>query len=404
MPRSRVLEVVQPPLRRRRIESIDVLRGTVMIIMAIDHVRDYFHAYAFVFDPTDLSKTSVFLFFTRFITHYCAPVFVFLAGVSAYLSGTRKTRRALSYFLLTRGLWLVLVELFIIGFGRTFNPTFHYLNLQVIWAIGVSMMVLSGLIFLRRRYILIIGLLLVGGHNLLDHVHVAGNGPDAFIWALLHETSDFYYGRLHVFVHYPLLPWIGIMTLGYCIGPLFGNSFRPETRKEILLLLGSFVTAAFFLIRLSDTYGDPAPWSPQKNLVYTLMSILNVTKYPPSLLYTMVTLGPAMIFLALAEKPLQKLTRKLAVFGRVPMFYYIVHIYLIHIFATIAAGLSGYAFTDMILSTKLVRSTQLKGYGFGLPVVYFVWFALILLLYPMCKWFDRYKQQHLHAKPWLSYL
>jgi uncharacterized membrane protein len=404
MPRTRVLEVAPPALKRRRIESIDVLRGTVMIIMAIDHVRDYFHADAFVFDPTDLSKTSVFLFFTRFITHYCAPVFVFLAGVSAYLSGTRKTKRALANFLLTRGLWLVLVELVIMEFGRTFNPSFHYFNLQVIWAIGVSMIALSGLIFLRRRYMLMIGLMLVAGHNLLDHVHVAGNGAGAFIWALLHEKSDFYYGSLHIFVHYPLLPWIGIMTLGYCIGPLFGNSFRPETRKEILLLLGSFVTAAFFLLRLSDTYGDLAPWSPQKNLLYTLMSILNVTKYPPSLLYTMVTLGPAMIFLALAEKPLKKFSRKLAVFGRVPMFYYIVHIYLIHALAMIAAVLSGHAFSDMILSTKLVRSTQLKGYGFSLPVVYLVWFALILMLYPMCKWFDRYKQRHLQAKPWLSYL
>jgi uncharacterized membrane protein len=404
MPRPRVIEVAPPQVKRRRIESIDVLRGTVMVIMAIDHVRDYFHADAFVFDPTDLSRTSVFLFFTRFITHYCAPVFVFLAGISAYLSGRKKTKRMLATFLLTRGMWLVFVELFIIGLGRTFNPSFHYFNLQVIWAIGVSMMVLAGLVFLRRRFILLIGLFLVAGHNLLDHVHVPGTGGSAFLWSVLHETSDFYYGGFHVFVHYPLLPWIGIMALGYCIGPLFGNSFRPETRKEILFLLGSFVTAAFFLIRLSDSYGDPAHWSPQKNLVYTLMSILNVTKYPPSLLYTTITLGPAMIFLAFAEKPLKKISSRLAVFGRVPMFYYIVHIYLIHLFALVAAVLSGYQLSDMVLSTKLVRSAQLKGYGFSLPVVYLVWAALILSLYPMCKWFDRYKQQHLPSKPWLSYL
>lgn len=401
------LETVNVPLlpKQKRVESIDTLRGIVMIIMALDHVRDYFSRDAFLFEPTDLDKTTVFLFFTRFITHYCAPVFVLLAGVSGYLSGKKKTKKQLAMYLLTRGTWLVFVELFIIGFGRTFNPTFHYFNLQVIWAIGISMMVLSGLIFLNYRTILIIGLILVGTHNFLDAIHIDGNGGSAFLWALLHKTSRFAFNHYIIYVHYPLLPWIGLMALGYSMGRLYDSDyFEEKRRRRILLVAGIGSITAFFLLRIFNIYGDPSPWSTQRNTVFSFLSILNVTKYPPSLLYVLITLGPALIFLSLSERSLTKVSKIVTVYGRVPFFYYVLHIYLIHVFATAAAFFSGYRLSDMILSDSIFRTPELKNYGFNLLVTYLVWIGLVILLYPFCKWYDQYKRTNLSTKSWLSYL
>lgn len=391
--------------KHKRIESIDLLRGIVMIVMALDHVRDYFSKDAFLFEPTDLNKTNVLLFFTRFITHYCAPVFVLLAGVSGYLSGKKKTKKQLALYLLTRGIWLVFVELFIIGFGRTFNPSFHYFNLQVIWAIGISMIVLSGLIFLNYRTILIIGIILVGTHNFLDAIHIDGNGSGAFLWALLHKTSRFTFNHYIIYVHYPLLPWIGLMALGYSMGRLYDSDyFEEKRRRRILLVAGVGSITAFFLLRIFNIYGDPSPWSTQKNTVFSFLSILNVTKYPPSLLYVLITLGPALIFLSLSERSLTKVSKIVTVYGRVPFFYYVLHIYLIHVFATAAAFFSGYRLSDMILSDSIFRTPELKNYGFNLLVTYLVWIGLVILLYPFCKWYDQYKRTNLSTKSWLSYL
>lgn len=391
--------------KSKRIESIDLLRGLVMIIMALDHVRDYFHHDAFKFEPTDLNQTNVLLFFTRFITHYCAPVFVLLAGVSAYLSGKRKTKKELAYFLFTRGLWLVFAELFIIGFGRTFNPGFSYFVLQVIWALGVGMMVLSALIFLNLRTIFIIGLTLVCAHNLMDPIHITGNNSAAFLWSLLHQPARFSFHHYTIFVHYPLLPWIGLMALGYCMGRLYDPFyFEAARRRKILFAAGVSCLIVFLVLRCFNLYGDPSKWSIQKDAVFTLLSILNVTKYPPSLLYLLFTAGPALIFLSLSEQPLAGLSKKIALYGRVPFFYYVVHIYLIHLFATIAALLSGHPLDDMILSDSVNRSAALKNYGFGLFATYLVWIALVVLLYPLCKWYDRYKKMHLPSKRWLSYV
>lgn len=386
--------------KSKRIQSIDLLRGIVMIIMALDHVRDYFHYDAFLYSPTDLSQTSVFLFFTRFITHYCAPIFVFLAGISAYLYGSKKSRNELAYYLFTRGLWLIFVELFIISFGRTFNPAFPFFNLQVIWAIGISMIVLSTMIYLNRWLILLTAISLIAAHNLLDPVQVPGN----FFWALLHENEDFVFGRFHVSVHYPIIPWIGIIALGYYFGSLYDARYNPEKRRKILLSLGLAGLALFFILQGFNVYGEPAHWSIQKNVVFSLLSFLNVTKYPPSLLYILVTLGPALIFLALAEKPLNKFTEKIAVFGRVPFFYYVMHIYMIHLLALIGALISGYNWSAMILTNRVNSVPELKGYGFDLSTVYLVWFGLILLLYPCCKWFDRYKRAHQSTQWWLGYV
>jgi uncharacterized membrane protein len=392
------------PTKAKRIESIDLLRGIVMIIMALDHVRDYFHYDAFVYSPTDLEHTTVFLFFTRFITHYCAPVFVFLAGISAHLYGLNKSRKALSAFLFSRGIFLVFAELFILSLFRTFDPLYHFFNLQVIWAIGISMVVLSALIYLNRQIILLIGILLIGGHNLLDNVHFRDAGAFSFIWSVLHETGQFNLGRFTFQVRYPLMPWTGIMAIGYYAGHLFSPGYNAARRKEILLLLGMAAIVLFIILRLTNIYGDPADWSMQRNNAFSLLSLLNVTKYPPSLLYTLITLGPALIFLALFENMNHAWTRRITVFGRTPMFYYLAHILLIHLFAVAAAVISGYKWEDMILTTMVNSSPQLKGYGFNLLTVYIVWTGLVLLLYPCCKWFDRYKRAHHSTQRWLSYV
>jgi len=387
-----------------RIESIDLLRGTVMIIMALDHVRDYFHNSAFLYSPEDLNHTNIILFFTRWITHFCAPVFVFLAGISAYLYGTHKTKKELSLFLFTRGLWLVFAELFILSLFRTFNPSYHFFNLQVIWVIGVSMILLSAMIYMKRSLLFLLGILLIACHNLLDNVHVPGNNVPAFLWALVHQAGFFTFGNFTFHVHYPAIPWIGIMAIGYCSGGLFHREYKPEKRRTILLSLGLTVTSLFIILRYTNTYGDPSHWSAQNSFAFTVLSFLNVSKYPPSLLYTLMTLGPALIFLALTEKPLKAFPKKITVFGRVPMFYYLLHIFLIHLFALIAAVISGYKWTDMILTTMIYRSPALKGYGFNLLTVYVVWVALIFMLYPVCKWFDNYKRTHRPGQWWLSYL
>ena len=383
-----------------RIESIDIVRGIVMIIMALDHVRGYIHYDAFYFIPTDLSKTNAILFFTRFITHYCAPVFVLLAGISAFLYGQKRSRKELSIFLFKRGLWLIFVELFIIVFGRSFNPQYPYFNLQVIWAIGVSMIALSALIYLPLRTILLSGIALIALHNLLDNIHFPGNLP----WALLHETGDFKINNFSIYVQYPLIPWIGIMAIGYCLGHVYSLGYDANKRKMILLICGLSSITLFVLLRSLNIYGDALHWTIQNSSTFNILSFLNVTKYPPSLLYTLITVGPALVLLAYTEKPLNALTSKIAVFGRVPFFYYVLHIYAIHVIALFAAVASGYHWSDMfILSDRVNRIPELKGYGFNLLTVYLVWIGLLLLLYPACKWFDRYKRSNQSRKWWLSY-
>lgn len=391
-------------IKTRRIESIDFLRGIVMIIMALDHVRDFFHESAFLYNPEDLNQTNVILFFTRWITHFCAPVFVFLAGISAYLYGRHKTKKELSAFLFTRGLWLVFAEVVILSLFRTFNPSFQFFNLQVIWVIGISMIVLSAMIYMKRSLLIITGILLIACHNLLDNVHVTGNNIPAFLWALLHDPGYFSFGRFTIHVHYPAIPWIGLMAVGYCCGNLFTGGYDPEKRRATLLSLGLLTTVLFVILRFINAYGDYSPWSVQNSFAFTILSFLNLTKYPPSFLYVLMTIGPALIFLAVAEQPLKGFAQKITTFGRVPMFYYLLHIFLIHLFALIAAVNTGYNWSDMILTTMINRSPELKGYGFNLLTVYLVWVALILVLYPICKWFDHYKKTHRSGQRWLSYI
>src|SRR5260221_10362056 len=213
-----------PVGKAKRISSIDLLRGLIMVIMALDHTRGYFHAGVFVNDPTDLHKTTVVLFFTRWITHFCAPVFMLLSGVSAFISGRKKTKKELSLFLLSRGLWLIFLGLTVLNFAWFFDIHFSYISLQVIWALGVCMLFLSGLIYLPEKTIAVIGFILIAGHNLLDNFHVPGNSPAAFIWSVLHERGHFTFYNTTINVMYPVIPWIGVMALGYCLGKIFNSS------------------------------------------------------------------------------------------------------------------------------------------------------------------------------------
>src|SRR5829696_8085621 len=298
----------------RRIDSIDLLRGIVMVIMMLDHTRDFIHNAALQFDPTDLSRTNIALFLTRWITHFCAPVFVFLAGTGAYLQLARgKSKAELSRFLITRGLWLIFLELTVVKLGVFFNPDIRFLGfLQLIWVIGVSMIVLAALIYLPKSVIAALGLLMIALHNLLDSIHVVGwRGPGSptpglgeKLWILLHQA--FYAFPLVgdnspvIAVIYPLIPWVGVMAVGYAFGALY--QLDAQRRRRLLLSIGGAATALFIILRAINVYGDPSPWSQQKNVVYTALSFLATSKYPPSLLFLLMTLGPAIAALALFEK------------------------------------------------------------------------------------------------------
>src|SRR4030095_2072271 len=393
-------------LIKDRVQSIDLLRGLAIIIMALDHTRNYFHADAMIFSPADLAKTTVDLFFTRWITHFCAPVFVFLAGTSAFLVSQRKTKKELSFFLLSRGLWLLILELTVVNFGWTFNIQFPFFVLGVIWALGISMLILSILVYLPYSAILVLGIILVAAHNLLDTIHVSGNSFKSFVWSSLHDPS---WGResgqliikgRSLIVDYSVLPWIGVIALGYCFGYLYKPDVDVRARKKRLSILGVAAVLLFIFLRLLNKYGDPHPWSAQKSPAFTFLSFLKVTKYPPSLQFILLTLGPAVLFLVLAEKFLKGFGKALIYIGRVPMFFYLVHIYLIHLLALFAAKFSGYDWIDMVSRKPL--TPVVTGYGFSLEMVYVVWIIVVLLLYPLCKQYDTYKSSH--KKWWLSYL
>lgn len=392
------------PLAAYRVESIDLLRGLIMIIMALDHVRDYFHAGAFTGDPLDLNTTTPALYFTRWITHFCAPLFMFLSGISASLVGQRKGRAYLSRFLLTRGLWLVILEFTVVCFAWFFNPTFTMQLVGVIWAIGISMIFLAGFIYLPKWAIVGIALLLVFGHNLLDGVQAGSSTAASFGWSLLHQFNFFRLGPFNVLVAYPLIPWIGVMALGYCLGAMYRKEISMEKRKNFLLLLGMVSLLLFIAVRYTNAYGDPNQWTKQGSALYTVLSFIQVNKYPPSLLYLLVTIGPGLIFLAFTEKWNGGIARRIKTIGRVPMFYYLAHLYLIHLAALIAAVASGRSWTDMVnFNTWVTVESKLQGYGFSLAITYAVWVGLLVILYYLCKWYDRYKSSH-RDKWWLSYL
>jgi uncharacterized membrane protein len=371
--------------RPTRWEAVDALRGVVMVLMALDHVRVY--STDTHFSPTDLSRTTAALFFTRWVTHFCAPAFFLLAGLGASLSLRRgKTRSTLPFYLVTRGLWLIVLEVTVVSFAWTFNltPTMHALG--VIWALGCSMVMLAGLVYLPRALIAAFAILLIVGHNLFDDLRTEDLKAWGPLWAILHTGEDIALtSTLTIDPFYPLVPWVGVMALGYALGPMLEKG-GPRSRR-LLLGLGMMLTAAFVLLRVVNAYGDPEPWSAQPSALVTVLSFLNTTKYPPSLLFLLMTLGPTLMALALFDRTPGLLTRFFIVFGRVPLFFYLVHLYLIHGLAVAAGYVSG--FDPRAFLTLFVSFPQ--EYGFSLPVVYCIWIGVVVMLYPLCRWYGAIK-------------
>jgi uncharacterized membrane protein len=390
---------------KSRITSIDFLRGTIMIIMALDHVRDYLYAGSFYNDPLDLGKTSTAVFFTRWITHFCMPIFMMLAGTSAYFIGQKKSKSELSVFLVKRGLWLVFLELVVVNFGWNFNITFPMFFFITIWALGISMIILAGVIHLQPKLILALSILIIFGHDLLDGIHVIGDSLPAFGWSVLHFQQAFFWHHELLLVGYPLVPLIAVMPLGYCLGQWYTKDYDVEKRKKNLLCVGLGAIFLFIILRYSNLYGDPSKWSVQKDGLFTFLSYLNISKYPPSLLYLLITLGSAFLFLSFTEKLKGAVVNVVSVYGRVPMFYYLIHIYIIHLIALIASTLTPWQDWHIWLFTKPIwfSAKDLRGYGFSLPIAYLIWAAIVVGLYPLCKRYDAYKQAN-KDKWWLSYL
>ncbi len=387
-------------LTKYRVNSIDLLKGLVMVIMALDHTRDYFHYSAMMFDPTDPNQSSLPIFFTRFITHFCAPAFSFLAGMSAFMVGKRKSKSELSGFLLKRGIWLVFIEMTIVNFSWFFDIQFRNPALLVIWALGVSMIVLAALIHLPRKAIFWFSLILIAGHNLLDNVHFQGN----ILWNILHEPGGAPIDNDHFFfIAYPLIPWIAVMSMGYYFGGFYNAEYTPEKRRKLFNIIGFSALALFAVLRFTNVYGDAYLFTDQPGLSKDLIVFFNPSKYPPSFLYLLMTLGATLVFLANSENWKGKIVDFFAVFGRVPFFYYILHIYFIHLAAMVYAQLTGYGADKLILEGWITELPRMKGYGLPLAWVYTIWIGIILLLYPFCKWFDNYKQAN-KDKWWLSYL
>lgn len=375
-----------------------------MLIMALDHTRDFLHIKGISEDPSNLATTSPALFFTRWITHFCAPVFVFFSGLSAFISGQGKTKKELSKFLITRGLWLVFFEIVVMNLILTFNPAYNTILLLVIWGIGWSMVILGLLVLTSYQTILVVGLVLLLGHNITDYINFTRGGIIGELWKglLAARGSVYTLAPNHVvLMGYTILPWTSIMLLGYSLGHFYKKEINEVQRKKSLLAIGSGLIVLFVVLRLINVYGDPSPWTTQKNWLFTVLSFLNTTKYPVSLQYTCMTLGPALLFLAYSEKLKNRFTDFAIVYGRVPLFYYAGHFLLIHILCVIAFFATGHSFKEIAdpQSPFLFRPVD---FGFSLPVTYLFWLMVILLMYYPCKWYGRYKATH--QKWWLSYL
>ena len=411
-------QTVSKKMPRTRVDAIDLLRGIVMVIMMLDHTRDFIHSGGLLLDPTDLTQTTPALFFTRWVTHFCAPVFVFLAGTGAYLQLARgKSKRDLSRFLVTRGLWLIVLELTVVRLGVFFSLDYRFLGfLQVIWVIGASMVILAALIRLPLRVLAAFGIAMIALHNLVDRFQVTGwQGPTspvpglgAKLWIVLHQPFQAFpilsFPSPVVIIIYPLIPWVGVMALGYAFGSLYQKD--SVQRRRWLLIIGGLATALFIVLRAINVYGDPSRWSPQKNALFTLLSFLNTTKYPPSLLFLLMTLGPAILALAWFESNktfASRLRNALVTFGRVPLFFYLLQWYTAHLMAVVLGLIAGQSVAWQFESPiDKFSHPPPSGVGFRLWVVYVCWILGVLLLYPLCKWFAAVKARR--RDWWLSYL
>jgi uncharacterized membrane protein len=395
-----------------RLVSVDILRGVVMVIMALDHTRDYF-TYLQI-NPEDVARTYGALFLTRVITHFCAPVFCFLAGTGAFLATSRgKTVGQVSWLFLTRGLWLVFLELTVVNFAWTFSPPYLFNGALVIWALGWSMVAMAALVRLPVRWIAAFGLLMIVFHNLLDPINPQAFGKFNWLWMILHSPGMYQVTpKFNFLIFYSLIPYIGIMAVGFAFGAVLS---RPDRRK-VIFRLGLATTVLFFVLRAINLYGNgtaclpfgypvsAGPWHIQPTHTLTIISFFNTLKYPPSLDYLLMTLGPSLMALAWFEgmKGGRGLSRFFLIYGRVPMFYYLLHIYLIHAMAVLAAWIFHQP-ASWLWHGAFVSSSAPEGYGHGLPFIYAVWITAVLILYYPCRWFMEYKRQH-RDKNWLSYI
>jgi uncharacterized membrane protein len=383
---------------QQRIISVDILRGIVMIIMALDHTRDYFSDYHF--NPTDIHQASSAMFLTRWITHFCAPVFIFLSGTSVMLASRKgKSKKDTSLFLLSRGIWLIILELTIVRFGWQFNVDYSLVFVQVIWAIGWSMICLAALVYLPLPAIATIGLVIIFGHNMLDDVSAQSFGSNAILWNIVHEQGFIEYGnKASIGILYPLVPWVAVMALGYCFGKVLMLPIQQQYRA--IRMIGAGCIILFIALRYTNVYGDPVPWERQHQWWRTILSFVNCHKYPPSLLYLLMTLGPAIFVMPWLENVYTRTSIAFSVFGRVPMFYYILHIYLIHAMALVTGLIFGYP--AILFTSNNTLFGGANGWGFSLDVVYGFWVLAIMLLYYPCKWYMRVKMRY--SNWWLSYI
>lgn len=401
-------------MHQPRLISIDLLRGLIMVIMALDHVRDFFFRHGV--DPTDLKETTPGLFFTRWITHFCAPLFLLLAGVGIALSRQRgKTGSALSTFLVTRGLWLVFLEWCIVRtFGWAWNFDFHYLPCWVIWTLGWSMVILAGLVRLPTWFSITFGVVLIVGHHLTDQVKAEDLGRLRVAWCFLHDSQDVAvhpekglipkkevenFQGYTISAGYPLIPWVGVMALGYGLGVVY--AWEAYRRRRFLALLGTGCCLAFVILRAINGYGESSRWEPQPSFFFNLIAFLNCTKQPPSLCYLLMTIGPGLLFLAYFDRGAGRWAGPFITFGKVPLFFYLLHLPLIHALCLLAAWWQLSAFPTWLFTNPPLGDVP-AAFGFPLPVIYGVWLLVVVMLYPLCRWYAGVKARN--KSPWLSYL
>ena len=380
--------------------AVELLKGIVLIIISLGYVYDYFHGYAILNGASGTEQPGFAFLIKDWAIHYCTPVFVFLTGISAFLSGQGKTQKDFTGYLLKRGLLFVIAEFIIDALGSGFNPSYPIFDLNALWITGFSMIVLSALARMGRKAILLAGILLIVVHNVISAFH-----PEGFHYlAVLGYPNEFVLGHFTFSIHAPVLPCISIIAIGYYFGSLFVARFHPEIRNTTLFCLGAGAVAIFLALRISDPSGDSDQWLEQKNAILGILFFLDVSEPSSSILYVLITLGPAMLLLSRFGKPLNRFGEKIAVFGRMPLYYFVIYVCLLHVFVTAGKMIAGYFVPDLVPAGNLGNAPVIKVFDFTIPVVYFIWIVFVILLYPCCKWFDGYKRTHRCTHWWLCYL